>query len=238
VNYGTRGALVVAGGAPLDGPAARAGLFVVQDEASQLVGELAAAWRGARRLDVCAAPGGKTIALWEARPADVVVAGDRRPRRVRLLRETLARAGADRVRVVQHDATAALPYRAAFDVVLVDAPCSGLGTLRREPDLKWRRREEDLPGLAAVQGRMLAQAARVVAPGGVLVYATCSSEPDENDAVADAFLAAHGDFAAAGPPPALSPGLAALVDAAGRLYTSPAAHGLEAFFAAAFRRRI
>lgn len=229
--------LVVTAGAPLDGATARAGAFVVQDEASQLVGELAAAWSGERRLDVCAAPGGKTIALWQATPGGAVVAGDRRPRRVRLLRTTLARAGADRVHVVQHDATAALPYRAVFDVVLVDAPCSGLGTLRREPDLKWRRHEADLPGLAAVQRRMLTEAARVVAPGGVLIYATCSSEPEENDAVADAFLAAHAGFTAAGPPPRVPPALAALVDDTGRLYTSPAEHGLEAFFAAAFRRQ-
>jgi 16S rRNA (cytosine967-C5)-methyltransferase len=230
--------LVVTAGAPLDGAAARAGAFVVQDEASQLVGELAAAWSGERRLDVCAAPGGKTIALWQASPGGAVVAGDRRPRRVRLLRATLARAGATGVHVVQHDATGALPYRAVFDVVLVDAPCSGLGTLRREPDLKWRRAEADLPGLAAVQRRMLAQAARVVAPGGVLIYATCSSEPEENDAVADAFLAAQDGFSAAGAPTGVNPGLAGLVDRAGRLYTSPAEHGLEAFFAAAFRRRI
>ena len=227
--------LVVSGGAAVDSAEVRAGLCVVQDEASQLVGEFAAAWGGARRLDVCAAPGGKTIAL--AATDAVVIAGDRRPRRVRLLRDTLARAQAPAVRVVQHDAAAPLPYRAVFDCVLVDAPCSGLGTLRREPDLKWRRLEGDLATMAAVQQTMLAHAARVVAPGGVLIYATCSSEPDENDAVADAFLAAQPAFAAAGAlPAAASAGLRRLEAADGRLRTSPVAHGLEAFFAAAFRR--
>jgi 16S rRNA (cytosine967-C5)-methyltransferase len=121
--------------------------------------------------------------------------------------------------------------------VLVDAPCSGLGTLRREPDLKWRRAEGDLPALADIQARMLQHAARVVAPGGVLLYATCSSEPDENDAVADAFLGTHPSFTPVGRPPGIAAGLAALLDDDGRLRTSPAAHGLEAFFAAGFRRQ-
>ena len=227
--------LVVTAGNPLD-QAADAG-FVVQDEASQVVGELAAAWPARRRLDVCAAPGGKTLALWAADDGGRVVAGDRRPRRVRLLRDTLARAGAGRIPIVQHDAAGPLPYRDVFDLVLVDAPCSGLGTLRREPDLKWRRVEAELASMAAVQARMLAHAARVVAPGGVLVYATCSSEPDENDAVADAFLEAHPTFEAAGPPPAAPAGVGGLLTEDGRLHTSPVTHGLEGFFAAAFRRR-
>jgi 16S rRNA (cytosine967-C5)-methyltransferase len=226
---------VVTAGNPLD-HAADVG-FIVQDEASQIVGELAAAWPARRRLDVCAAPGGKTLALWAAGGDGQVVAGDRRPRRVRLLRETLARAGAGGIPIVQHDAAGPLPYRDVFDLVLVDAPCSGLGTLRREPDLKWRRVEAELATMAAVQTRMLAHAARVVASGGVLFYATCSSEPDENDAVADAFLAAHPAFEPAGPPPAAPAGVGGLLGEDGRLHTSPVTHGLEAFFAAAFRRR-
>ncbi len=228
--------LVVTGGNPLDATAPTPG-FIVQDEASQVVGDLAASWPAARRLDVCAAPGGKTLAIWGARAAGLTVAGDRRPRRVRLLRETLAGAGARGVPIVQHDAAGVLPYRDVFDLVLVDAPCSGLGTLRREPDLKWRRAETDLASMADVQRRMLASAARVVAPGGVLIYATCSSEPDENDAVADEFLAGHPAFEPAGPPADAPPGVTSLLAADGRLRTSPAAHGLEAFFAAAFRRR-
>lgn len=226
--------LIVTDGNPLDGDTSG---FIVQDEASQVVGDVAAAWPARRRLDVCAAPGGKTLALSAADPGALVVAGDRRPRRVRLLRETLARAGAGHVPIVQHDAAGPLPYRDAFDLVLVDAPCSGLGTLRREPDLKWRRQEADLAPMAALQGRMLGHAARAVAPGGVLVYATCSSEPDENDAVADAFLAAHPAFEPAGRPPSAGAAIGSLVTDDGRLHTSPAAHGLEAFFAAAFRRR-
>jgi 16S rRNA (cytosine967-C5)-methyltransferase len=227
--------LVVTAGNPLE--QAADGTFIVQDEASQVVGELAAAWPARRRLDVCAAPGGKTLALWAAGDGGQVVAGDRRPRRVRLLRDTLARAGARGIPIVQHDAGGPLPYRDVFDLVLVDAPCSGLGTLRREPDLKWRRVEAELASMASVQARMLAHAARVVTPGGVLVYATCSSEPDENDAVADAFLGAHPAFEAAGRPPGAPAGVGGLLTEDGRLHTSPVTHGLEAFFAAAFRRR-
>ena len=142
------------------------------------------------------------------------------------------------MKVVQADATVPLPFRIQFDCVLIDAPCSGLGTLRRDPDIRWRRREAELRDHAAFQLRTLSTLAASVRPGGRLVYATCSSEPEENDAVADAFLASQDGFTAAGAPPAAPPGLAALVDGAGRLYTSPAEHGLEAFFAAAFRRRI
>ena len=142
---------------------APAGFIVPGRSVPKIVGELAAAWPARRRLDVCAAPGGKTLALWAARGAGQVVAGNRRPRRVRLLREMLGRAGAGDIPIVQHDAAGPLPYRDVFDLVLVDAPCSGLGTLRREPDLKWRRAEAELASMAAVQSRMLAHAARVVA---------------------------------------------------------------------------
>lgn len=236
--------LIVESGSPLATAAMAQGLFVVQDEASQLVGDLAAAWIGSRALDACAAPGGKALALVDAAAAmaptagPLVVAADRRPRRLRLLRETLTRLGASHVPIVQIDLARALPFDGAFDLVLVDAPCSGLGTLRREPDLKWRREPADLVTMAAVQQRMLAAAARAVAPGGVLVYATCSSEPEENDEVAEAFLASHAAFVPAGrPDPARAGRITELLDEDGRLHTRPHEHGLEAFFAAVFRRR-
>ena len=96
-----------------------------------------------------------------------------------------------RVRIAQLDLTAPLPFPAVFDLVLVDAPCSGLGTIRREPEIRWRRTAEDLARFADQQQRMLSHAAAGVRPGGRLVYATCSSEPEENEAVAAAFLADH-----------------------------------------------
>ena len=132
------------------------------------------------------------------------------------------------------DARASLPYRPVFDAVVLDAPCSGLGTLRRDPDLKWSRTEGDLPALAAAERLMLEQAAGVVGPGGRLVYATCSSEPDENEAVAEAFLTGHPEFLPV--PVCLDGPAAALVNARGHLVTLPFRDGLDAFFAAIFVR--
>src|SRR5205085_3097499 len=124
----------------------------------------------------------------------LLVATDLRDRRINLLQRTVALSGARNVRIVQMDLRKPLPFSQPFDCVLVDAPCSGLGTLRRDPDIRWRRRESDLPGLAAAQRQMLAQAAGVVRSGGRLVYATCSSEPEENEAVVESFLHASDAF--------------------------------------------
>jgi 16S rRNA (cytosine967-C5)-methyltransferase len=189
-------------------------------------------------LDACAAPGGKTTALAAAlNGTGQLVACDVRDRRMALLRRTLATAGAHDVRVVQADLLEPLPFTRPFDLVLVDAPCSGLGTLRRDPDIRWRRREIDLPALAAAELVMLRHAADAVAPGGRLVYATCSSEPEENEGIVSAFLATTPGFTPLDARDA-SPRLAhAVVDADGHLRTEPHVHGLEAFFGAVLERR-
>jgi 16S rRNA (cytosine967-C5)-methyltransferase len=154
---------------------------------------------------------------------------------LQILRETLHDAAIPEHLAVL-DATRPLPFGPdSFDRVFVDVPCSGLGTLRRDPDVKWAVTLESLPGLAATQRRILAQAASVVRPGGTLVYATCSSEPDENDDVVDAFLAGSDTFAAE--PIDAAAGFGALIDERGRLRTTPARHGLDAFFAARLVRR-
>jgi 16S rRNA (cytosine967-C5)-methyltransferase len=191
-----RHGLVVVSGPALSTGAFREGRFVVQDEASQLISELGAITPGQRVLDLCAAPGGKTVALAaRCAPGGRVVACDVRPRRVRLLRATLRRTGRTEVAVVQVAASGDLPFSAeAFDAVVVDAPCSGLGTLRRDPDIRWGRRAEDLPRLAAAQRGLMHRAAVLVKPGGQLIYSTCSSEPEENEAVVAAFLAAAPAF--------------------------------------------
>jgi 16S rRNA (cytosine967-C5)-methyltransferase len=192
----SRQGLVVIEGHPLSQPAFAEGRVIVQDEASQLVAELVDVSAPARVLDLCASPGGKTLHLSAGAGGNgVVIACDVRPRRVRLLRRTVDRCRLTNTRVVRVAAEGPLPFRdGMFDAILIDAPCSGLGTVRRDPDIKWKRAAEDLPGLAAAQRRLLARAAPLVRVGGRVVYSTCSSEPEENEQVVDAFLGAHAGF--------------------------------------------
>ena len=225
-------ALIVVEGNPLSTHVAGAGSFFVQDEASQLVADFVGARPGERILDACASPGGKTTAMASAMgDKGLVVAADLRPRRVELLVRTVAASGARCIRLLRADAEQPLPFRVRFDAVLVDAPCSGLGVVRRDPDIKWRRTEAAFEPLVAVQRHMLSHAADVVRPGGRLIYATCSSEPEENEEVVAGFLAARPEFRS-GSPPSLPSTAAALVDGAGHLRTLPHRDRLEAFFAA------
>jgi 16S rRNA (cytosine967-C5)-methyltransferase len=228
-------ALIVCDGNPLLTPLAHTGVFVVQDEASQLVGEFAGAMPGERILDACASPGGKTTQMVAALKGEgTIVAADVRGRRVALLDRAVRESGARNILVVQANARATVPFRdATFDAVLVDAPCSGLGTIRRDPDVRWRRGEADLATLATAQSEMLSQLARVVRPGGRLVYSTCSSEPEENEAVVEAFLLAHPQFRRMTPVSfQRDPALSLLLDPDGALRTLPFRDGLEAFYAA------
>jgi 16S rRNA (cytosine967-C5)-methyltransferase len=225
-------ALIVRTGNPLLTPLAGGRVFVVQDEASQLIAVFANPQPGERVLDVCASPGGKTTAM-AAMMSDrgAIVACDVRPRRIELLRRAVAAAGASCVRIVQADASQVLPFRPRFDLVMLDAPCSGLGTLRRDPDIRWRRGEAELPALAEAQLTMLVHSAAAVRTGGRLVYSTCSSEPEENEEVVARFLDSHPGFTPAGAatlPPRFHP----FLTSAGHLRTLPFRHELEAFFAA------
>jgi 16S rRNA (cytosine967-C5)-methyltransferase len=225
--------VVVTSGNPLLTPLAHSGAFVVQDEASQLVGLFAGATSGERILDACASPGGKTTQM-AAATADsgLIVATDVRGRRIELLARTVASSGAQSIRVVRANARGVAPFHAVFDAVLVDAPCSGLGTIRRDPDVRWRRAEADLAGLAEAQRDMLERLAAVVRPGGRLVYSTCSSEPEENERVVADFLEAHPQFRRAVPAAfEQRPELRALLDPEGALRTLPFRDGLEAFYA-------
>jgi 16S rRNA (cytosine967-C5)-methyltransferase len=228
--------LTVTAGNPLRG--ALDGSFIVQDESSQLITHALGARPGEAVLDLCAAPGGKTTAIAaDMEDHGVLVASDVRPRRMRLLKHTMEVVGVRIARLLQVDASGPLPLREQFDRVLVDAPCSGLGTIRRDPDIRWRRQEQELADLSRRQVVLLERAATVVKPGGRLVYATCSSEPEENDAVVDAFLDAHGhEFALVDLRSELPDPLLPLVTGRGVLQPSPT-HGLEAFFAAALVRR-
>ena len=232
--------LVVEHGNPLLTDLWERGHVLVQDEASQLIAPLIRAVPGERLLDACAAPGGKTVALAAGLATHgLLVAGDLRSSRLALLSETLIRCGAAAA-LVAHDLAVGSPFGRAFDAVLVDAPCTGLGTLRRDPEIRWRRQPGDLERLARLQTKMLRSAGAMVRPGGRLLYATCSSEPDENERVAEAFLSAEPDFRQAPLPVAESLRPTArdtVLSEAGHLRTYPYRHALDAFFAAAFRRR-
>jgi len=227
--------LIVTAGNPLRRP--HDGSFFVQDEASQLVSLVVDAQPGERILDLCASPGGKTTAMAaDMNDTGLIVACDVRPRRMSLLQETVRLSGAAHIHLVRVAPEGALPFGAVFDRVLVDAPCSGLGTIRRDPDIRWRRSEADLPGLARAQVSLLSRAAEAVRAGGRLVYATCSSEPEENEDVVEAFLAGHPEFALIDLRTAGTTLPESLIDARGMMRTLPFEHGLEAFFAAALRR--
>jgi 16S rRNA (cytosine967-C5)-methyltransferase len=228
--------LVVRRGDPFASDAFADGDFYVQDEASQAAALLPPPRPGERVLDAAAAPGGKsfTLAAWEPSAAPVMADLD-------LGRLGVVVANLRRLRR-RHPLLAADAARPPFaprslDRVLVDAPCSGLGTIRRDPDIRWRRTADDLPRLARDQVALLGRAAEVVEAGGRLVYATCSSEPEENEGVVEAFLAAHGEFHLGDLHLDAPSALSEVVDGRGMLRTLPFAHGLEAFFAAALIRR-
>jgi len=230
--------LTVTAGNPLRTSLAASGDFLIQDEASQLVPLLVGARPGARVLDACAAPGGKSLALADALAGDgLLVAADARDKRVALLRRVLD-AHAAGASIVEHDLDAGVPFGPVFDRVLVDAPCTGLGTLRRDVDIRWRRDPDDIGVAAARQLRMLSEASTAVAPHGRLVYATCSSEPEENEQVVSAFLADHDGFRRVPARTLIEEGLAAalLNPETGDLVTRPDHHGLECFYGAALER--
>jgi len=232
--------LSVVNGRALTSTAFRDGLCVVQDEASQIVPELVRAAPGQRVLDACASPGGKTIALAaQCAPGGFVVATDVRYRRVNLLAATIGRARTPNVGVVHIAESGPLPFRDSFfDRVLIDAPCSGLGTIRRDPDIRWRRDPADFPALTSVQLDLLRRIAPLVRPQGRIVYSTCSSEPEENEAVVAAFLDEAPEFSVIDVEQidGLAPAIAAMRTAEGFLRTTPR-HGLEAFFGAIMQRR-
>jgi 16S rRNA (cytosine967-C5)-methyltransferase len=232
--------LRIAGRRPVtSGAAFGAGLVEIQDEGSQLVAALVGAAPEMRVADWCAGAGGKTLALAmtmdnRGHIAACDVSAPRLEGAVRRLR----RAGVHNVErhLVEAGDKWAKRRAGSFDRVLVDAPCTGIGTWRRNPDARLRLRPEDLAELVVKQAMILAQASRLVRVGGRLVYATCSLLADENEAQVDAFLAANADFAALpldrawilpGPPPGPGP----------YLLLTPRTHDTDGFFAAVLERR-
>ncbi|HJE23648.1 MAG TPA: RsmB/NOP family class I SAM-dependent RNA methyltransferase [Methylorubrum populi] len=224
-----------------DLPGYAEGAWWVQDAAASLPVRLLAPQPGERIADLCAAPGGKTAQLAAAGAA--VTAVDRSGARLERLTRNLDRLGLS-AEVVTADALD-LPEDRPFDAVLLDAPCSATGTIRRHPDVAWTKTEADLIRLAGLQRRLLDKAARLTRPGGRLVYCTCSLEPEEGGAQIAAFLARNSDFERIPITAERLAGHAELIDGSGDLRTLPShlgggsgrAGGLDGFFASLLKRR-
>ena len=205
-----------------DVPGFAEGEFIVQDPSTLGAVELLDVKPGMSVLDYCAAPGGKTAQIaWRMKGEGRLVAQEVNPRRLERLRENLTRLGLNWVEATgsPRPAAAARPEAAPYHRVLVDAPCSNSGVLRRRPDARWRWDAARLKSLVSLQGEILSSASCHVAPGGILVYSTCSNEPEENGDRAAEFLAANPDFTEIG-----------------RRESFPLETGHDGAFAVAFRR--
>ena len=209
----------------------RNGLFSVQSPGAGLVVPLLDPQPEERILDLCSAPGGKATAAAERmEDRGHVLALDLRPERLRTLRSTLCRLGLHSVQTAAADGCRA-PIRATFHRVLVDAPCSALGILARRPEIRWRRREADIRKLSRLQQKLLGAVADRVGPNGILVYSTCTIEPEENERIVEAFLNRRPDFRLEPASDLLGPSLAGPY-----LQILPHRHGGDGAFAARLRR--
>lgn len=225
---------IILDGAPvLDGATWRDGSFQLQAEASQLVTRLLAPCAQELVLDCAAAPGGKATHLAQLiGPHGKVLALDLNFSGLITVRSAAARLEHRNVLIARADASLPLPVRPrSARFVLLDAPCTGLGTLREHPEIRWRLTEPDIKRMAMLQGRMLEQAATAVAAGGVLVYAVCSISPPEGPDVIRSFLAKNPGFAVDRTPPAAEQ-LKGILDSEGYMRTRPDVDGLDGFFAA------
>jgi 16S rRNA (cytosine967-C5)-methyltransferase len=212
----------------------------VQSEASQLVALLLAPEPGMRVLDACAAPGGKTTYLADLmEDRGLLVALERHPQRAAMVRRVVRRLGLERVVTVAGDARTAdrLLGAARFDRILVDAPCTGLGTLRGHPEVRWTRNADDPARLARLQYAIVEGVLPLLRPGGALVYATCTLTVEENEGVVAAVLAAHPDLARDDAGSVLPATARGLVDATGALRTLPHRDDLDGFYAVRLARR-
>ncbi len=231
------GSLRVIRGRPQKSAAFREGKCYLQDEASQAIVSLLEAEPGEVIADLCAAPGGKSLGLASrVGPAGRVVAFDRSLPRLRLLEENRRRLGLPEVLAVVADLEQPAPVSCTFAAVLLDAPCTGTGILRRQPEIRWRRVPADIVSLALRQAALLETAAPLVAPGGRLVYSACSLEREEGEDRIESFLGRHPDFSLADPSGLLPASLRSAVISPGYFRTWPHRQGRDGFFAAVLRR--
>ena len=227
------GAWRVSGAGELLRQLADQGRIYIQDEASQLAAQAVEAQSGDKVLDVCAAPGSKASQI--AALGDIqVIAGDVHAHRIRTVLQAARTQRLTNLNCLILDGRVGLPFKdATFERVLVDAPCSGTGTLRHNPEIRWRISAQDLQDLPARQTQLLCNVARVVKPGGRLVYSTCSLEPEENEEVVAAFLETTNQFE-----PASLDVRKQLRTTAGAARTWPHRDDTEGFFIAAFHRKL
>lgn len=215
------------------------GLFQIQDESSMLPAAVLAPKPGDRVLDACSAPGGKTThAAQLMKNTGTVLARDIHEHKLKLIEDAAKRLGINIVKCELHDA-AILDHadENAFDGVLLDAPCTGLGIIRRKPDIKWARETKDIESITSLQKKLLQTVSQCVKPGGVLVYSTCTILPEENDEVVAAFLDGNKDFSADNIAPYLPEGLAARANGC-MLQTYPNRDGIDGFFIARMVRKV
>ena len=241
-----RTALALSGGGNIAASQAfRRGEITVQDEGSQMVAHLVCAQTGQSALDLCSAPGGKTLLLSRAVGVEgKVIAADLHEHRLRSVREQAERTHTSNVELMALDAKGLLPFETPFARILVDAPCSGTGTLARNPEIRWRLKSEDLVAAQAQQVAMLRNALTLLAPNGRLVYATCSLEPEENEEVVNEALAGDPRIRLASGQESLLPHFrldvpaGTLFDRDGFFRTFPPESGTDGFFAAALERNV
>lgn len=220
-------------------PSFREGLFTVQDESSQMAAILLAPRPAERVLDLCAAPGGKTTHLAQLMDnRGAILACDAAPRKLVLVEETAARLGIDIITTNPLNAAKPLPFQkeTEFDKILVDAPCSGLGVLRRNPEGKWWKSRQNVAELVSIQKAILRNAANCLAESGTLLYATCSTTREENEEVIDDFLSRRPDFMLEDLRE-LFPAFTGLFTDRGFFRSWPHRHGMDGFFAARLRRK-
>jgi len=212
------------------------GWFMVQDEAAQLIGFLPAPHPGQMVLDACAAPGGKATHLAERmQNQGSIIAIDTDSERMKRITENTKRLGITIINPVKADASRYAHGR--YDSILIDAPCSGLGLLRRHPDGRWNKRESITRECEKIQERILENCSSLLKPGGVLVYATCTTEPEENEDRIQAFLRAHPEFSLEDSRGLLPASAQHLVDAQGYYRTFPHEPSLDGFFGARLIKR-
>jgi 16S rRNA (cytosine967-C5)-methyltransferase len=228
--------LRVRSGRPTASSLYRNGDIFIQEAGSQLIPYLLSVQKGDRVLDACAAPGSKAteISHW-CRPG-MVIALERRRRRLELMISLAKRSKCDNLIPVGADAEAP-PFRVPFRRILLDAPCSSLGTLARNPDIKWRLSEKNLAEHAERQYRLLSSCTGLLAPGGRLVYSTCSTEREENEEVIQRFLLAHSGFFVANTHESVPESARHLIDKQGMLTTLPERDGMDGYFAVALEKK-